>query len=81
VGRAGVSTQDATDFTLSEILAPLARHKGDMVGVQNLRKFSGYAHEYQACFTSGHQGRAVTVTVTGTPIACWPASSVATAVS
>jgi hypothetical protein len=40
-----------SEFTLSEILAPLERHKADMVGVQNLRKFSGYAHEFPTCLT------------------------------
>jgi hypothetical protein len=40
-----------SDFTLSEILTPLERHKADMVGVQNLRQYAGYGHEYGTTLT------------------------------
>lgn len=39
------------DFTLSEILAPLERHKADMIGLQNIRHHSGYGHQYATTLT------------------------------
>lgn len=42
---------DDADFTLSEILAPLARHKANMIGLQNLQQFGGHAHGFPAGLT------------------------------
>jgi hypothetical protein len=41
----------ATDFALSEILAPLERHKRDLVVVQNLQQNGGYGHQYTTTLT------------------------------
>jgi Protein of unknown function (DUF1552) len=45
----------AAELKLSEILAPLERHKADMVGVQNLKSFSGYGHAYPSNLTGRQQ--------------------------
>jgi hypothetical protein len=45
----------AAELKLSEILAPLERHKADMVGVQNLKSFSGYGHAYPSNLTARAQ--------------------------
>ncbi len=45
----------AADLKLSEILAPLERHKADMVGVQNLKSFAGYGHAYPSNLTGRNQ--------------------------
>jgi len=44
--------RDETDFGLSDILAPLERHKGDLIGIQNLRQHGGHAHGLQASLTA-----------------------------
>jgi hypothetical protein len=43
------------ELKLSEILTPLERHKADMVGVQNLKSFSGYGHAYPSNLTGRNQ--------------------------
>jgi hypothetical protein len=40
-----------TDFTLSEILAPLERHRADMVVVQNLMQKDANGHQYVTSLT------------------------------
>lgn len=40
-----------SDFTLSEILAPLERHKSDMVVLQNLMQYDAYGHQYVSSLT------------------------------
>jgi hypothetical protein len=50
---AGVSE---TDFTLSEVLAPLERHKQDMVVLQNLMQYDAYGHQFVSSLTGfGYQ--------------------------
>jgi hypothetical protein len=45
-----------TDFTLSEILAPLERHKSDMVVLQNLMQYDAYGHQFVSSLTGfGYQ--------------------------
>jgi len=41
----------ATDFTLSEILSPLERHKQDLVVVQNVNQWGSYGHHYNSTLT------------------------------